>query len=55
MPTAEPVADTIFEAATDGKSQLRYLVGTDAEGLIEARNQMNDEQFRDMMKGNMGV
>ena len=28
--TAEQIADVVYEAATDGKNQLRYVAGEDA-------------------------
>lgn len=31
--TAEKIAETVYEAATDGKQQLRYLAGEDAKTL----------------------
>lgn len=33
--SAEKVAATVYEAATDGKDQLRYLVGDDANAIYE--------------------
>ncbi len=53
--SAEMVADVIFTAATDGKNQLRYLAGKDAEEFIGARKSMSDEDFMAMMKKNMGL
>ena len=41
------IAETIFEAATDGKSQLRYLAGKDAVRMMESRAQLSDEAYRD--------
>ncbi|SHM76829.1 SDR family oxidoreductase [Mucilaginibacter sp. OK098] len=43
------VADAIYEAATDGTEKLRYPVGHDAAQLIEARQQMDDVDFKKMM------
>ncbi len=55
--SSEPiiVAEKIFEAATDGKSQLRYIAGPDAEQIIAARKQMDDEAYMGMMKQQMGL
>ena len=39
------VAEVIFEAATDGKNQLRYTAGEDAKMLISNREQLNDTTF----------
>ncbi|WP_426482176.1 SDR family oxidoreductase [Chryseobacterium sp. R2ACT005] len=49
------VAEKIYEAATDGKKQLRYIAGADAEKIIEARKQLNDESYLAMIKQNMGL
>jgi short-subunit dehydrogenase len=42
---ASVVAEVIFEAATDGKNQLRYTAGEDAKMLISNREQLNDTTF----------
>lgn len=42
----EQVAETVYEAATDGKDQLRYFAGKDAEMLYAQRLQLGDEAFR---------
>ena len=44
--TAEQIADVVYEAASDGKSQLRYVAGADAKGLYEQRNAVGAEAFR---------
>jgi NAD(P)-dependent dehydrogenase (short-subunit alcohol dehydrogenase family) len=41
------IAEVIFEAATDGKPQLRYLVGKDAERMVAKRAQLSDEAYRE--------
>lgn len=43
--TAEYIAEGIYEAATDGKSQLRYLLGDDAVQTYGMREQVGDEAF----------
>ncbi|WP_367864897.1 SDR family oxidoreductase [Pedobacter sp. WC2423] len=43
--TTEEVADTIFEAATDGQSKLRYSIGDDAKFYIDLKNQNSEEDF----------
>jgi len=40
---AEDVADIIFDAATDGKDQLRYVAGKDAIALYNERMQLGTE------------
>ena len=42
--TAEEIAEGIFEAATDGKNQIRYLLG-DAPQTYELRKQVGDDAF----------
>jgi hypothetical protein len=36
----------VYEAATDGKDQLRYVAGADAKGMYAQRLQVGDEAFR---------
>lgn len=49
------VSDIIFEAATDGKEQLRYLIGNDAVQMMEARKQMDDLTFKQTIVQQMGL
>ena len=49
------VAEKIFEAATDGKNQLRYIAGQDAEQIIAARKQLDDDAYMAMLKQQMGL
>lgn len=48
--TAEQIADVVYEAATDGKTQLRYVAGDDAKALYAQRLQVGDEAFREGIK-----
>lgn len=41
----ELVAETIYQAATDGTSQLRYVVGEDAKAILELRRELGEEAF----------
>ena len=43
--TAEQLAKAIYAAATDGKAQLRYLVGPDAEKQVGLRKAQGDEVY----------
>jgi NAD(P)-dependent dehydrogenase (short-subunit alcohol dehydrogenase family) len=43
--TAEQIAEVVFEAATDGKTKLRYLAGEDAKALYKQRLEVGDEVF----------
>lgn len=53
--TPDMTAAVIYEAATDGKDQLRYRAGEDAEQLLTARAGMDDASFRDMIKQNFSL
>ena len=44
--TPDQIAEVIYEAATDGKDQLRYVAGADARATLAARLQAGDEAFR---------
>ncbi len=43
--SAEHIADTVFEAATDGRDQLRYVAGDDAKAMYERRKAEGDMAF----------
>jgi NAD(P)-dependent dehydrogenase (short-subunit alcohol dehydrogenase family) len=45
----EQIAEVVYEAATDGKDQLRYVAGNDAKATYAARLQLGDESFRKAM------
>lgn len=44
--TAKQIAEVVFEAATDGKNQLRYVAGEDAKAMYAQRKEVGDEVFR---------
>jgi len=44
--TAEQIAEVVYEAATDGNPQLRYVAGEDARQLYKRRLEVGDELFR---------
>ena len=44
--TPEQIAEVVFEAATDGKDQLRYVAGADGKAMYAMRLQLGDEAFR---------
>lgn len=52
---ASVVAKVIFDAATDGKNQLRYTAGEDAKMLIANRNQYDDATFIGGIKSQFGL
>lgn len=43
----ETIAEVVYEAATDGKKQLRYIAGEDAKALYVQRLEMGAEAFRE--------
>src|SRR5580658_6763371 len=47
--TQEDVARVIFEAATDGKNQLRYLATTDIAPLVKARRETSEAEYIEFM------
>ena len=49
------VSEKIYEAATDDKSQLRYIAGADAEQIIAARKELDDDMYMQMIKQQMGL
>lgn len=55
LSTSESIAQVVYEAATDGTEQLRYLAGPDAEQIMAAREQMDDKAFYEMMAGQFGL
>ncbi|HTJ14770.1 MAG TPA: SDR family oxidoreductase [Dinghuibacter sp.] len=44
--TAEAIANVVYEAATDGKDQLRYVAGPDAQALYARRLEIGAEASR---------
>jgi NAD(P)-dependent dehydrogenase (short-subunit alcohol dehydrogenase family) len=48
--TPENVAHTIYEAATDGKLKLRYVVGDDAQFYIDLKMRNNEEFYLKVMR-----
>jgi short-subunit dehydrogenase len=47
---AEQIAAVVYEAATDGKDQLRYVAGEDAKTLYAQRLQIGYEEFMKNME-----
>jgi NAD(P)-dependent dehydrogenase (short-subunit alcohol dehydrogenase family) len=44
--TPDQIAQVVYEAATDGKDQLRYVAGEDAKAAYAMRLELGDEAFR---------
>ena len=47
------VAAVIYEAVTDGRNQLRYRAGDDANFILDSRKKMTDTEFLEMMNTQM--
>ena len=45
----EQIAEVVYEAAIDGKDQLRYVAGADAKAMYAMRLQLGDEASRKAM------
>jgi len=48
--SALDVAKVIYQAATDGTPQLRYLIGDDSRGFIRARRELPEEDYIAFMR-----
>lgn len=48
--TPEQIAEVVYQAATDGKDQLRYVAGPDAKATYAAHLQLGDEAFRNSLR-----
>lgn len=46
----QEVAKTIINAITSKNPKLRYTVGNDAAAIIQAKRDMTDEEFGEMIK-----
>lgn len=51
----EEIAAVVYEAATDGKDQLRYLAGTDAKQTAEQRLKEGAEIFRKRLRQSLYI
>lgn len=48
--SAEQIAEVVYEAATDGKDQIRYIAGADAKEMNAVHEQLGREGFRQAIK-----
>jgi NAD(P)-dependent dehydrogenase (short-subunit alcohol dehydrogenase family) len=51
----EEIVKIVFEAATDGKDQLRYLAGSDAISTYQHRLTIGAEKFRTDIATGLGL
>jgi NAD(P)-dependent dehydrogenase (short-subunit alcohol dehydrogenase family) len=52
---ASVIANVVYQAATDGTSQLRYSAGEDAKMMIATRTQLDDSSFMGSVKTQFGL
>jgi NAD(P)-dependent dehydrogenase (short-subunit alcohol dehydrogenase family) len=50
LATEEGVAQVIYDAATDGTSQLRYVATEDIKPLVKARRETSEEEYIALMR-----
>ena len=48
--SVEQIAGVVYEAATDGKDQIRYVAGADAKAMYARRLEIGPEKFRQEIK-----
>jgi NAD(P)-dependent dehydrogenase (short-subunit alcohol dehydrogenase family) len=53
--TPEMVAEVMYQAATDGTSQLRYVAGDDAKMILDARAKISQDEYYAMVRQRVGV
>lgn len=53
--SASKIAAVVYQAASDGTSQLRYTAGDDASLFINTRKQLNDDEFTAGIKAQFGL
>jgi NAD(P)-dependent dehydrogenase (short-subunit alcohol dehydrogenase family) len=51
----ELVAGVIYQAATDGTDQLRYIAGEDANMILDARGKISQEDYYAMIRKRLGL
>ncbi|KAB8140671.1 SDR family oxidoreductase [Chloroflexia bacterium SDU3-3] len=51
---AEEVAELIWQAATDGSTRLRYLIGSDERGFVKARRELSEDDYIAFMRSYFG-
>jgi NAD(P)-dependent dehydrogenase (short-subunit alcohol dehydrogenase family) len=51
----ELVAGVIYQAATDGTDQLRYIAGEDAKMILDARGKISQEDYYAMIRKRLGL
>jgi short-subunit dehydrogenase len=53
--TPEQLAQALYDAATDGSAQLRYVIGEDAKALMQTRKDIGEEALMGAMLQRFGL
>ncbi len=53
--TPEQLALALYDAATDGSAQLRYVIGEDAKALMQTRKDIGEEALMGAMRQRFGL
>jgi NAD(P)-dependent dehydrogenase (short-subunit alcohol dehydrogenase family) len=53
--SAEQIAEVVYEAATDGKDQIRYLAGEDAKAIYATRETQGVDEFRKGIRAQFNI
>jgi NAD(P)-dependent dehydrogenase (short-subunit alcohol dehydrogenase family) len=53
--TPEQLAQALFDAATDGSAQVRYVVGDDALAVMKARKEIGEEALLGALRQRFGL
>ncbi len=53
--TPEQLAQALYDAATDGSAQLRYVIGEDAKALMQTRKEIGEEALIGAVRQRFGL
>ena len=53
--TPEQLAQALYDAATDGTAQVRYVVGDDARAIMQMRKELGEEALLGAMRQRFGL
>lgn len=53
--TPEQLAQALYDAATDGNAQVRYVVGDDARAVMQMRKELGEEALLGAMRQRFGL
>ncbi|MBL4933529.1 SDR family oxidoreductase [Clostridium paridis] len=48
--SAEDIANVVYKAATDERNQFRYIIASNVQNLVDARIDMDYQEFTDFMR-----